>query len=89
MIKIQETTVAINAPVGGYSFSVYARSTISTLDSVAPGYGIWGQLYVTLRNPPAHVYAATGNYDISPITTTSGCQDPNGAGGIDRNASYG
>ena len=76
LIKIQETSVAINAPQGGcIPFTYTPVATIQTLDSVASYLWSFGDgTTSTLQNPPPHVYGSTGKYDVSlTITTTSGC----------------
>ena len=76
LIKIQETTVSINAPQGGcIPFTYTPQATIQTLDTVVSYLWDFGDgTTSTLQNPPPHLYAATGSYDISlTITTTSGC----------------
>jgi gliding motility-associated-like protein len=76
MIKISETTIAINAPTGGCVPFLYTPvATIETLDSIATWLWDFGDgTTSTLPNPPGHTYAATGSYDISlTVTTTSGC----------------
>jgi gliding motility-associated-like protein len=76
LIKIQETSVSINAPQGGcIPFSYTPVATIQTLDTVVSYLWDFGDGATSnLQNPPPHIYAATGNYDISlTVTTTSGC----------------
>lgn len=76
MIKIKETTIAINAPVGGcIPFAYTPIVTVETLDSIATWLWDFGDgATSTLRNPPPHIYPTAGSYDISlTVTTTSGC----------------
>jgi gliding motility-associated-like protein len=75
-IKIQETSVSINAPQGGcIPFPYTPVATIQTLDTVVSYLWDFGDGSTSnLQNPPAHIYNSTGNYDISlTITTTIGC----------------
>jgi len=75
-IQIQEPVIQLNVPTGGCApFSYTPSATISTLDPIS-SY-LWdmgdGTTY-NVRNPPAHIYANTGNYTVSlAITTVSGC----------------
>jgi len=76
LIKVQETAVTINAPQGGcIPFTYMPAATIQTLDTVVSYLWKFGDgTTSTLQNPPPHLYASTGKYDISlTITTTSGC----------------
>lgn len=76
LIKIQQTVVTLNLPQGGcIPFTYNPVATISTLDTVVSWLWDFGDgTTSTLQNPPPHVYAATGSYDISlTVTTTSGC----------------
>ena len=76
LIKIQETSVTLNAPQGGcVPFTYTPVATIQTLDTVVSYLWDFGDgTTSTLRNPPPHLYGSTGKYDISlTITTTSGC----------------
>lgn len=76
LIKIQQTAVTLNLPQGGcIPFTYNPVATIATLDTVVSWLWDFGDgTTSTLQNPPPHVYAATGSYDISlTITTTSGC----------------
>lgn len=76
LIKIKETTVAINAPAGGcVPFSYQPQATITTLDSIASYLWDFGDgTTSTLANPPAHIYNSTGQYELSlTVTTESGC----------------
>ena len=78
LIKIKKTSVLINAPQGGcIPFTYTAQATVETLDSVTSWLWDFGDgTTSTLRNPPPHIYNATGNYDISlTVTTTSGCTE--------------
>ncbi len=76
LIKIQETSVTLNAPQGGCVPFIYTPvATIQTLDTVVSYLWDFGDgTTSTLRNPPPHLYGSTGKYDISlTITTTTGC----------------
>lgn len=76
LIKIQETTVELTGARGGcVPFSYIPQATINTLDSIASYLWDFGDgTTSTQKDPPPHLYNATGKYDLSlTVTTESGC----------------